>query len=66
MDRQRAGGCVSRVDSNQQSSCGIIKEVPTGQSDGESSPVLPDKSSWCLSEVPAAQMLAMWRTARRN
>lgn len=66
MDRQRAGGCVSRVDSNQQSSCGIIKEVPTGQSDGEISPVLPDKSSWCLSEVPAAQMLAMWRTARRN
>lgn len=66
VDRQRTRGCVSWVDSNQQSNCGIIKEVPTEQSDGESSPVLPDKSSWCLSEVPAAQMFAIWRTARTN
>lgn len=66
VDRQRARGCVSWVDSNQQSNCGIIKEVPTEQSDGESSPALPDKSSWCLSEVPAAQMFAIWRTARTN
>lgn len=66
VDRQRTRGCVSWVGSNQQSNCGIIKEVPTEQSDGESSPVLPDKSSWCLSEVPAAQMFAIWRTARTN